>query len=381
MKITPAELAQKSSKEIEDILMDYVTLAQAIHAGSYVRNTVKVAKSWLAHNEIILRRKIRITAANETPTLKDERVPTKEELKRIFLSSSTQARAASVIIAHAGLRPESLGNYQGSDGLRMRDLPELTINGTEAVFKKIPTIIVVRPCLSKTRLQYFSFLSDEACSYLKNYLEERLRDEEVFTDDSPIIKPKFAQKPFIRTVNIGDLIRLGIRTAGFSWRPYVLRCYFDTMLMLAESKGLVVRDYRQFWMGHKGDIENRYTTNKQKLPESVIEDMRSAYARSEELLQTKITEETSEEKLAKALKKQWLMVAGFKQEEIDKIDVSAMTNDELQDLVRKRLLGGDVENGRKQKVVSVNEVNDYLAKGWEYIDKVATNKVVIKSPN
>ena len=43
--------------------------------------------------------------------------------------------------------------------------------------------------------------------------------------------------------------------------------------MLAESKGMVLRDYRQFWMGHKGDIENRYTTNKQKLPESVIEDM------------------------------------------------------------------------------------------------------------
>jgi len=27
--------------------------------------------------------------------------------------------------------------------------------------------------------------------------------------------------------------------------------------MLAESKGLVLRDYRQFWMGHKGDIERK----------------------------------------------------------------------------------------------------------------------------
>jgi len=31
-------------------------------------------------------------------------------------------------------------------------------------------------------------------------------------------------------------------------RAYVLRSYFDTQLMLAESKGLVIRDYRQFWM-------------------------------------------------------------------------------------------------------------------------------------
>ncbi|NIM44298.1 MAG: site-specific integrase, partial [Nitrososphaeria archaeon] len=81
-------------------------------------------------------------------------------------------------------------------------------------------------------------------------------------------------------------IRVAIRKAGFPWRPYVLRSYFDTQLMLAESKGLVLRDYRQFWMGHKGDIENRYTTNKQRLPEEVVEDMREAYRRSQDYLQT-----------------------------------------------------------------------------------------------
>jgi hypothetical protein len=27
--------------------------------------------------------------------------------------------------------------------------------------------------------------------------------------------------------------------------------------MLAESKGLVLRDYRQFWTGYKGGIEKR----------------------------------------------------------------------------------------------------------------------------
>jgi hypothetical protein len=55
------------------------------------------------------------------------------------------------------------------------------------------------------------------------------------------------------------LRRLG---AGFGWRPYVLRAYFDTQLMLAESKGLVLRDYRQFWMGHKGDMEARFLKHK-----------------------------------------------------------------------------------------------------------------------
>jgi hypothetical protein len=358
--------------------MDYVISAQKEHAGSYIRNTTKVVKSWLAHNGIQLKRKIRITGAYETPTLNDERVPTKEELKRIFLSGSKQARTACAIIAHAGLRLETLGNYTGYDGLRMRDLPELRIKGSEVSFEKTPTMVVVRSALSKARHQYFTFLTEEACSYLKDYLEERLRDGELLTPDSAIVTPKFAQKPFISTVNIGDLMRLAVRSAGFPWRPYVLRCYFDTMLMLAESKGLVLRDYRQFWMGHKSDIENRYTTNKQRLPESVVEDMRAAYARSEEFLQTKVNEETSEEKLRGSFRKQLLLVAGFTQAELDKMDVPSISDEELQNIVRKRLLGGQVANGASQKVVSVDEANDYLAKGWEYVAKLSNNKVVIK---
>jgi len=378
MGITPGQLARKPVAEIEDLLMDYVTSAQKKHAGSYIHNTTKVVKSWLAHNGIQLKRKIKITGAHETPTLKDERVPTKEELKRIFLSGSKQARTACAIVAHAGLRLQGLGNYTGYDGLRMRDLPELKIKGFEVSFEKIPAMVVVRSALSKARNQYFTFLTEEACSYLKDYLEERLRDGEQLTPDSAIVKPKVAQKPFIRTVNIGDMMRLAIRSAGLPWRPYVLRCYFDTMLMLAESKGLVLRDYRQFWMGHKGDVENRYTTNKQRLPESVVEDMRAAYARSEEFLQTKVKEETSEEKLRGSFRKQLLLVAGFSQEELDKIDVPSISDEELQSLVKKRLLGVQTANGASQKVVNVGEANDYLAKGWEYVAKLSNNKVVIK---
>jgi hypothetical protein len=103
---------------------------------------------------------------------------------------------------------------------------------------------------------------------LKDYLEERILEGEKIAPDSPLITPKLRMKPFIRTVNIGDTIRLAIRSAGFPWRPYVLRSFFDTQLMMAESKGHVIRDYRTFWMGHRGDIENRYTTNRKRLPEN-----------------------------------------------------------------------------------------------------------------
>jgi hypothetical protein len=185
-------------------------------------------------------------------------------------------------------------------------------------------------------------------------------------------------KSFIKANNVSDAIKIAIKAAGFNWRPYVLRCYFDTMLMLAESKGYVLRDYRQFWMGHKGDIENRYTTNKQRLPESVVEDMRAAYARSEEFLQTKMSEETTEEKLKGIFRRQFLSVAGFGKGEIDDMDVISISEEELQSLVRKKLLGVPTSENFKQKVVTVDEANNYLSKGWQFVAKLSNNKVVVK---
>ncbi|MEM3506781.1 MAG: hypothetical protein QXT31_03920 [Candidatus Bathyarchaeia archaeon] len=32
----------------------------------------------------------------------------------------------------------------------------------------------------------------------------------------------------VSTTNVRDKIRTAIRNAGFDWRPYVLRAYFDT---------------------------------------------------------------------------------------------------------------------------------------------------------
>jgi hypothetical protein len=379
LKLTPEKLLEMSESQLYDLFLDTVSkLEREGLSGSYIHSILKAVKSWLGHNRIEVKGRIKIKGVQDTPTLKDERVPTKDELKRIFLAGEEKARVASVIIAQSGMRIEVLGNYLGDDGLRVSDLPELIIKDRVVEFAQVPAIVIVRRELSKARHQYFSFLSEEGCGYLKDYLELRMREGETLAVDSAIVTPKQRMKAFIRATNIGDAIRESIRKAGFSWRPYVLRSYFDTQLMLAESKGLVLRDYRQFWMGHKGDIENRYTTNKQRLPESVIEDMRAAYERSQEFLQTKEKEETSEEKLRDSFRKQLLLVAGFSQEEVEKMDLPSMSDEELQSLVRNKLLGAPTPDSSKQKVVSIDEANGYLAKGWEYVAKLSNNKVVIK---
>jgi hypothetical protein len=376
----PATLAGAGEGDLYTMMLDYVSfMEKEQHAGSYTESTLKVVRSWLLHNGKEIKRKIKIKGARDTPTLRDERVPTQDELKRIFLSGDKKARAACAIIAHAGCRIETLGNYQGIDGLRIKDLPDIEISGDHVGFKQKPALLIVRKELSKAGHQYFTFLSEEGCEHVKDYLTERIRESEALTRESALITPKLKMKPFIRTGNVGDAIRGAIRAGGFPWRPYVLRAYFDTQLMLAESKGLVMRDYRQFWMGHKGDIENRYTTNKQRLPESVIEDMREAYRKGQEFLQTTEPRETDEERLAQAFRKQILLVSGFKQDEVDRMDLSTIDDEKLQEMVKKKLLGTAREDSVRQKVVDIDEAESYLSKGWQYVASLPGKKVVIKS--
>lgn len=72
--------------------------------------------------------------------------------------------------------------------------------------------------------------------------------------------------------------------------------------------------------------------------------MREAYKNSQEYLQTSRAAETSEEKLREAFRKQLLLVAGFSQDEVDKIDLSSINDEELQAVVRKKLVGTETNN-------------------------------------
>ena len=378
--LTPNDLMSLGEEEIEGKILDHISSMESKkYAGGYINHSIKAVKSWLSFNKREIKIRTKIKNVEDTPSLKNEKVPTKDELKKVFLSGDKKARASSVLVAHSGLRIEVLGNYFGDDGLRVRDLPEMEIKDGKVEFKKIPTVVIVRKELSKARHQYFTFLSEEGCEYLKDYLEERIRKGETMDGESPIITPKYKVKPFIRAINIGDIIRGAIRKAGFPWRPYVLRSYFDTQLMLAESKGLVLRDYRTFWMGHKGDIENRYTTNRQRLPEQVIEDMREAYKRSQEYLQT-TKAESSDERIRDEFKRQLLLVAGFKQDEVDKMDLSTIDDESFQKMVRNRLLGAMANNGARQKIIHLDDIEGYIAQGWEFVAQLPNDRAIVKVP-
>jgi len=81
-KKAPRDLASRSETELYNMMLDYVSsMEKDGKAGSYIESALKAVKSWLSHNGKEVRRKIKIRGARDTPSLKDERVPTNKELK------------------------------------------------------------------------------------------------------------------------------------------------------------------------------------------------------------------------------------------------------------------------------------------------------------
>ena len=295
-QIKPMQLAKLGTKDIRtvtDLLQDHISWMESQgKAPQYIKGTITAVKSWLHHFDVFIKRRIKIANVDSTPTLEKERVPLREELVELFSRANLRAGAIMSLVAKAGLRPEVLGNYNATDGLMIKDLPELAIKEGLATFTNKPPRIVVRKTLSKTDHEYFTFLTDLGAKRLAAYLNERLVSGEQLTPESPVIAP-FARyvrnrgenkgKRFVETITIRHDIQKTMRPR-FSWRPYVLRAFFDTQLLIAESRAKIAHDFRVFFMGHKGSMEAKYTTNKGILPEILIDEMREAFSRSEEFL-------------------------------------------------------------------------------------------------
>ncbi|MGH2638600.1 MAG: hypothetical protein ACRDF4_04880, partial [Rhabdochlamydiaceae bacterium] len=412
----PKEYASLPLEEMEDIAQDYVNKLESSinpktgesYSPGYLSNCLDAIRSWADWNRKPLQRTIKITNANSTPTLEDERAPTQEELRRVLYGdkSPLRTRASIALIAFAGMRPEVQGNYLGLDGLKVRDLPEMEVTGKEIKFNKIPTTIIVRAEISKIRKQYMTFLNEEGCEILKQYLERRMLEEgETLGPSSGIIvasnSPEGRQEnfgikdrsPFLRTPKISEAIREAMRASGLPWRPYVWRVYFDTAMLVAEGKGLISHAYQQFIMGHSGDIERTYTLSKHRLPEEVTEDIRRATKRCAQFLETRRPKDTDLQML-KMVREGLLLAKQFTPDAINKLDIEGMSNEEFLNLlkmpkngtasssahieqpndgstIRPDLIVNGAGPGR-HAAIPLGQLEQFLVNGCRYVDKYTT---------
>jgi len=197
-----------------------------------------------------------------------------------------------LFLSDTGLRPGVLGSYGGEDGLTLADLPELTADSPTVTILTMPFLIRVPARLSKTRREYLTFGTERLARALEEYLAERMRRGEPLGPRSPVIAPGTLRgcaarsrqtaafgRGFLTTKAVTREIHRALAAVcpeGVTWRPYVLRAYCSTRLLLAEGRGLISRDLREAILGHSGGVAARYHVGKRWGPE-LVEEARRQY--------------------------------------------------------------------------------------------------------
>ena len=396
---TPKKILEdaKEIKPLQDQFMDFVRdMERKGNKGAYIARYKKILHSWTKHNGVEFKAVAKITNENINVNTENETVPSQDELDSILRQAGMRGKTAIALMSFAGLRPVYICLDDGSDALRIGDIPELKIENGRVSFEKVPIRIRVRAVLNKGKKHaYSTFMGQEGLTYLREYLEYRMSEGEKLTNSSPIIQYDRDVKKkheFVTTHYIEKEIRQAIIDAGFfEWgkkedgtekktptkRPYALRAYFATAMDISEQKGHVSHPWRQYWMGHVGDMESRYSTNKNH-SDTIIEEMRSAYSRCLQYLETKRTGITEDERgsLEKTVTTAVLKKLGFSDKDID--EMVDMDDEEFQKAFREKR-GMALNNGHRQKVIPQSEIRHYIEDlGWEYVKDLNTRESIVK---
>ena len=361
--------------------------------GASISTGIKPMISYLKYYNVSV--KLGINIKNENRNLKAEKevIPGKKDLAKILRMATLRERVSISFMSFSGLRPEVLGNIDGSDGLMIGDIPDLKITEGKVNYDHVPVQINVRPELSKIRTAYFTFLGPEGSEYLKEYLESRIASGETLKENTPVIMPVEKQSlekknRYLLTTLLLRRIKGTITKAGYDWRPYIFRIYFGTNLDSAEAKGLISHPWRQFIMGHKGDIEETYTKREGKIDEG-----REQYSKCLQNIETQ-RKGLTEDEVEKKFRTQLLLMAGFTEQEIQEKNLLNMTAEEITKLAREKLFGMNREDitsqiqkdkrelsgSHKQKVVPVDVVEQYIDQGFVVRMALGNDRVIVELP-
>lgn len=396
ISLDPAGLLKLAREHPAGLRDRFVRYAKALKSegrlDSYVAKTLDGARSFLAHHGVrnLLLPKLHIVSGE---SLRDERTPTQDELRTVVASLSLRGKVIALLLAHTGVRPGVIGSYKAEDGLRLRDLPEVKIGEDGVKVDRRPFLIRVPGKLSKTRREYVTFGSGELADELMAYLESRRKLGEKLSPESSVVtvaprakgnwlRARREFKGFVTTKSlIGDISSTVHHAApsGTKFRVYVLRAYFSTRLLAAESetRGRVTRDGREEMLGHQLGVSGAYNLSKRLGPET-IEDLRRQYAAAEPFLST-LPARTERGDEIQRIRRVMLAIAGYSQAELAKMDVGALTWDELAQKVEERV-GSKAEAPPSQQVVSLERVEGLLGAGWEYVAPLGSDRAIVRVP-
>ncbi len=386
------ELAKKDPERLRDLLVrDAVKLKRAGRLDSYISKFHEGLRSYFRFHRVSFDGFPSLSPIKGASLVR-ERVPTPEELNRVLDRLSLRSRVCALFMAHSGLRPGVLGSYQAEAGLTLGDLPDLKLSKHPSLEEE-PFVIRVPPHLSKTRVSYYTFGSSQLASALLSYLGGRVGDGEQLTGRSPVISVRSTrgvasrrrsasrfESGFVVTKAVVGEIHDALKSSapsGVRWRPYVLRAYCSSRLLMAEGAGKITRDLREAILGHDLGNSGRYTLGK-TWGDDMLRDARAAYKRSEPYLSTTGAPTDSSESVTRALRL-LLAARGVPESKLEGLDLAGKSDEEIVAIL-KTVGAAFGPQKRPEKAVEVTEVPKLLDAGWEFVSPLNGSMAVLRAP-
>ncbi|MDV3278656.1 MAG: site-specific integrase [Nitrososphaerales archaeon] len=303
-----------------------------------------------------------------------DRAPTLEEIRKIVDVADLRMRCLALFLCSSGARIGSVPY------LRWRDVEEVESDG-----EKLAKVTIYRG----EPEEYLTFITPECYRYLLQYreLREKIGEKVVGMSFVFTTQPnarKFDQSKVgvasVKTLKnqLGELLRhLGMRTVisergGYKnyefKQAHGFRKFFKTRMEMSGVKPIIT----EMLMGHAIGVSGSYMkpTEKELLEE---------YSKAVDNL-TIIGRAGGRVDIKNAFREQLLIVAGFNEEEIGKMDLDKVSDEEFQQVIRRRLLGTMTNNGNHQKVIPLGEVDSYISKGWEFVAALPNDRAILKLP-
>ena len=360
-------LAYMRKKDVYKVLDGYVAwMLNDKFAPNSLRNRLSAVKKFLAINDFELdnaKMKVKVDLPRYHAVTAD-RVPTPEELRSVLTHTDVRGKALVTMLASSGMR---VGEF-------------LTLRVKDVDLSKSPATVYLRAEVTKDRQKRYCFISDEAVTFLKDFLRDRINNpgDYIFPTSTRGREHKTGNLP-MSYWNADHIFSLALKNAGLEEKDdqgrdtihiHCLRKFFFTQMLQP-----VGRDVAEALMGHKLFLDSAYRRYTE-------DQMREFYLKGMEAVTIMLRKRgLSQDEIKQSFRREILMqVAGYSQEAVDKLDLSSIKDEDFQKMVREKLLGVMANNGNRQKVISSSELKAHISQGWEYIAQLPDSEVVVKLP-
>ena len=243
-----AVAAIKSGKlDVYKALDDFV--GHGMHVGMAPKTILTYlsgVKGFLRHEDVTidqyrLRDKVTLPAKVDVSI---DRIPTREEVKKLLLEADLKLKAVIATLA--------------SSGMRIGELCTLRIGNVD--FQRNPVRITISGKHTKTRQTRIVRITDETANLLKEYLDGRMdeKDAWVFPSQTNSTQPHSKNALHMSIMRLiercGLLAKLDPESRRYALHPHCFRKYFFTQMIAAG----IDRGIAEHFMGHKFGLDTNY---------------------------------------------------------------------------------------------------------------------------